>query len=221
MTLEITSIRSAPNDAVAIEITAGNGEHSCKETFVICARAYADMHICKGLCSKELYDTLERESKMHAAFIRWVYILGFGSCSEKMLLSKLVQKGIDKEIAKGALDRIRKRGYIDDTEGAVREAEKCVQKLWGVSRIKASLIQKGYSSEAADTAIFALEDAQVDFEENCAKLIERKYASLPTDRNDIQKMIAAMCRYGYSISQIKNAYASLAKERERKAIYRN
>ena len=221
MTFEITAVRSAPNDSVAVEITVGNGENSCKETFVISARTHADMHIYKGSCTQELYDTLELESKIHAAFLRGVYILGFGNCSEKMLLSKLIQKGFDKESCSMAITRIRERGYIDDRSGAIREAEKCAQKLWGTNRIRADLIQKKYSSEDIDAAIFALEDAQIDFEESCAKLIDKKYPALPTERTEIQKLIASISRYGYSISQIKSAYATVSHERKRHALYRS
>ena len=45
----------------------------------------------------------------------------------------------------------------------------------------------------------------MDFSLNCSKLIKKKYLPLPKDKKEMQKIIAALMRYGYSMSQIKSA----------------
>ena len=55
---------------------------------------------------------------------------------------------------------------------------------------------------------FAFEDNGVDFDKNCDLLVKKKYSRIPTDKKELQKIIAALMRYGYSLSQIKRAINS-------------
>ena len=58
---------------------------------------------------------------------------------------------------------------------------------------------------AVKEAILLLIDAEVDFDENCFELLQKKYAPLPKDKKERQKIVASMMRYGYTLSQIKYA----------------
>ena len=127
--------------------------------------------------------------------------------------SKLISKGIDRCIAPIAVERIEARGYIAEDASARREAERCAAKLWGESRIRAHLNSKGYGKDAVDDAMFSLEDAGVDFEENCVKLVESKCKCIPTDRLALQKLVASISRYGYSLSEVKNAINTVANKK--------
>lgn len=205
MNISIASICAASGDDIAICVLVSNTDKSQREKFVISADAYTRMGLSKGEIDTDTYEALEREAGVNAAFKRAVAILGYGGCSKRALVSKLLQKGFGREYALEAAERASALGFIDDTQNACREAERCVAKLWGEARIRACLIQKGYSSSAVEQALCALEDDGVDFEENCRQLIDKKYPVIPKERAEKQKLVAALVRYGYTLSQIKSA----------------
>ena len=205
MQIEICSLSAAGEDEIALSIEMREADRSERRRLVIPSALYVELGLTKGECTRELYDTLEREAEIYAAYRRGVSVLGYGDCSKKMLISKLISKGVDRSIATLAVERIEQKGYIAEDASARREAERGAAKLWGESRIRAHLSSRGYSSEAIDDAIFSLEDAGVDFEENCVKLVESKCKCIPTDRLALQKLIASISRYGYSLGEVKNA----------------
>ncbi len=210
MQIEILSLSSAGEDELFVSVELREGEKCEKRRLLVPSSVYVDMRLRKGECTPEVFDALEYESNVYAAYKRGVCIVGFGACSERMLTSKLIAKGFEKDIAREAVGRIAERGFISEKDNAVREAERAFAKLWGASRIRAHLISKGYASDAVDCALFALEDAGLDFGENCRRLIESKYKKVPKDRNELQKLIASVCRYGYSLGEVKAACAEIA-----------
>ena len=212
MTLTVLSICACGSDELSISIELSNGNNRSSEKFIISTAAYTQMRISKGECSIELYEKLEREAKIHSAYKRALYILGYGACSRKTLISKLIAKGFERDASEAAVERISELGFINDSSSALREAEICAAKLWGETRIRYSLLQKGYSRDDIDLALFALEDSGIDFAESCKKLIKSKYGTPPTERAAVQKMISALLRYGYSVSQIKSACADILDE---------
>jgi SOS response regulatory protein OraA/RecX len=213
MQIEICSLSAAGENEIAVSIEMRAADRREKRRLVIPSETYIDLRLEKGECSRELYDTLEREAEIYAAYRRGVSILGYGACSKRMLISKLIAKGIDRSIAPIAVERIEERGYIAEDASARREAERCAAKLWGESRIRAHLASKGYGKDAVDDAMFSLEDAGVDFEENCVKLVESKCKCIPTDRLALQKLIASISRYGYSLGEVKSAINTIANKK--------
>ena len=166
MQIEICSLSAAGEDEIAVSIEMRAADRSEKRRLVIPSEIYIELGLAKGECSRELYDTLEREAEIYTAYRRGLAILGYGACSKRMLTSKLISKGIDRSIAGIAVEKIESRGYIAEDASARREAERCAAKLWGESRIRAHLNSKGYGKDAVDDAMFSLEDAGVDFVEN-------------------------------------------------------
>ncbi len=214
MRIEIISFGAGGEDEIFVGVELRNGENCEKQRLLIPSAVYVDMKLCRGECTRECFEALEYESRVYAAYKRAICILGFGTCSERMLVSKLIAKGFDKEIARVAVERVSACGFLPETDNAGREAERCAAKLWGPIRIRAHLGSRGYSREAVDSAMFALEDAGIDFGENCKKLIESKCKRLPTDRTELQKLIASACRYGYSLGEVKTACAEIANRKE-------
>ena len=222
MTLFLRSITAGSGDDVAIEFELCGTHGSERVKCVIPIEVYTECRLEKGEVACELYEAISRAADVYAAFKRGVYILGFGACSTSMLVSKLIAKGFERDIAREAAAQIKKRGYLDEASNAIREAEKCAAKLWGATRIRAALQQKRYSAEAIDNALFALEDEDraVDFDENCKRLIASRYKVIPQDRAQMQKLVAAVCRMGYSISQIRTACNELITEQRRPDPYK-
>lgn len=191
---------------VTFEMREGTMRDTSK--FLISDAAYIELAISKGQCSSLLYDTVEREAQIYAAYKKALYMLGFSSSSRLALRKKLISKGYEVEFLDIALDRLEANGLLCEADSALREGEKCLSKLWGAERIRAHLKEKGYSDESVNGVFFAFEDMEVDFAENCAALLEKKYSRIPTDKKELQKLIASLMRYGYTLSQIKLALCS-------------
>ncbi len=205
MKIFVISVSAGGTDELIVTLEVSNGEHSCREKLVISTDVYTKMSLCRGECDIESYEYLKEEAQVHSAFKRAMFILGYGACSKKALVRKLVQKGFPAEYAAQAVERTVQNGYLDEKSSAARQAECMAAKLWGESRIRSALFQKGYEKEAIDNAMFALEDSDIDFEESCLELLRKRYDALPDDRKEIQKLISSLVRYGYTISQIKSA----------------
>ena len=205
MDINIISIVAGKDEDVAISFEIVAGENRSISKFWLPLSVFTRLSLSVGASSQLVYETVERESKIFYAFKKALYLLNFGMQSRKALLRKLVMRGCEAEIANIALDRLVESQLLSEEDSVVREAEKCAEKLWGESRIRAHLVSKGYMDSDIKKAFYALEDNGVDFTSNCAKLIEKKYLPLPKDKKEMQKIIAALARYGYSVSQIKSA----------------
>ena len=220
MQVFIRSITAGSGDDIAVDFEFCGAHGSERVKCVIPISVYTEYELRKGESSCEIYDAVAHASELYTALKKGIYMLGFGSCSVSTLTSKLVAKGFSRDIARDAVSEIAKRGYIDENANAQREAERCAMKLWGANRIKAALQQKRYSSEAIENALFSLEDRDVDFDDNCKKLIASRYPKIPDDRAQMQKLVAAVCRMGYSVSQIRSACNELLSEQRRPNPYK-
>ncbi len=191
---------------VTFECTSDDGLHSNKETFIISSKQYLTLDLSRGECSTELYETVVYESEIWQAVRRGVCFLGYGAYSEKALCSKLVMKGFSKEIAEEAVHHLVGMGLIRPKDDALCEARKSAEKLWGKKRIVAGLYEKGYSSDTVLYAVNALEDEGIDYVKSCRELIRKRYSDISDDSSARRKAYAALQRYGYSLSEIKEAF---------------
>lgn len=217
MRLEIISFGAGSGDDIYVCFALGEGKNTEKRRFLVPNSFYVDMSLAKGECSTEIFDAIEHEAEVYAAYKRALSVIGYGACSERRLVSKLVEKGFSKEIAQAAVERAAENRLVCEDDNAIREAEICASKLWGAVRIRAHLCARGYSAEAIDAAMFSLEDGGVDFSQNCVKLIKNKYRTLPRDRAELCKLVASMQRYGYSIGEIKASLSHISSEK--RSIY--
>lgn len=203
MKINIISVLAGADEDIAISFEVSEGENRSVYKFWISISAYTRFSLSVGESSQDVFDAVEREAKIYAAYKKALYILGFGMQSKKTLQRKLITRGYESEIACVAIERLVENRLLVEEASAIREAEKCAEKLWGEARICAHLASKGYGDEEIKKAFFSLEDSGIDFSLNCAKLVEKKYLPLPKDKKELQKIIAALMRYGYSMSQIK------------------
>jgi SOS response regulatory protein OraA/RecX len=127
--------------------------------------------------------------------------------SLKALYRKLIVKGFSKEAGREAIEIVRLRGFVDEEDIALRRAELMVGKLWGRTRILKKLFEEGFPGKVIEHVSESLED--IDFAENCARAIEKKYSFIPKERQERDKMYAALIRLGYSSSDIKRAMANI------------
>ena len=205
MEINIISVVAGVDDDIAVTFEICEGENREVSKFWLSIPAYTQLSLAVGKSSQSVFEAVEREAKIYSAYKKALYILGFGMQSKKTLQRKLVMRGCKPEIALVAIERLVENRLLVEGDSVLREAEKCVEKLWGETRIRAHLASKGYGDEEIKKAFFALEDEGVDFSLNCIKLVEKKYLPLPKDKKELQKVIASLMRYGYSMSQIKFA----------------
>ncbi len=124
-----------------------------------------------------------------------IRILEYGDNNARTLRDKLIRKGVSREIAAEAVERMVALGYIREGEQARRLAVGYARRnLWGERKIVSALIAKGYARADADAAVKdAVDTGEIDFAEIKKALIKRcRSRGLDDD-----KIRAALWRYGF------------------------
>lgn len=213
ITARIKSIRPIENEPLSlITLVLCDGEEQKTERLTVFADFCAENGIGIGAADENTVETLRDAAALCAAVRRGESILSFAASSKKALTAKLVRKGISPEYARRAADMLSERGFVDDRENALIEAERCVRKLWGPRRILQHLTQKGYS----DAVLYEVREflSDTDFSESAELLMEKRYpGALSKDRREKERAVAALMRYGYSISDVRAAVSRLARKR--------
>lgn len=210
----LISIRSlhAQNDGaeVALRIVIENGERREERRLVLTTEQYCELKPTRGEIGEEYYDALESAAQLCSAIRAGEHLLSYGANSVRALTQKLVHRGYLRETAALAAGRLADMGLIDEAGDLRRELEKCRRKLWGAKRISAHLWSRGFGADAMAELPTLLEE--VDFVANCAALIRKHYGTLPTQPDDRRRMMASLGRYGYSLSEIREAIARVRDE---------
>ncbi|MBQ9773242.1 MAG: regulatory protein RecX [Clostridia bacterium] len=210
VTITVRALRAQHDGAeVLVQVLLDNGEHREQKSLPVTMEQYCELKPQKGQISEELYDRLEEASRLCQALRSGENLLSFGANSVQMLARKLMQRGYSREVAQAAAERLASRGLIDEEKDVRREVEKCLRKLWGQKRISAHLWSRGFASESL-SGLSELFD-EVDFAANCALLIRKKYGTPPHDPDEHRRMVGSLCRYGYSIVEIREALRQFTK----------
>ena len=211
MSVAITGIFARVEDAVCVcfEIKSEDGAHTESERFIISASQMARLGLAKGEADEELYETVEREARLYEATRRALRSLEFGACSKKALRIKLVRAGFDRECAERAVELLEREGLMNDSETACREAERALKKLWGPRRIEAELYKKGYGADCVRNALRHIDRVGADYVANCKSLVRKKLRSNRIPPDGTGKLFAALQRYGYTSSEIREALSEL------------
>ncbi|MBQ8903294.1 MAG: regulatory protein RecX [Oscillospiraceae bacterium] len=153
-------------------------------------------------------------NELETAKKRAMYLLGGRDYSRKELFDKLL-KNYSRETCEEAVRQMAEYGYLDDRRYADKLARKYVEvRKYGKSRAKMMMIQKGLGPSIAADALSRY--SADDMVEEITAIIEKKYMDkLSVDgaegMKEMQKVMAALARRGYSYDHIKKA-VSLAKE---------
>ncbi len=206
LTITVRSLYAQNNSSeVALRILLENGEHREEKRLLLTMEQYCDIRPQKGQITEEMYDRIEAASVLCQAIRNGENLLSYGANSAQMLTQKLMRRGFGRDVAMQAAQKLRDMGLINEQNDLRREFEKCLCKLWGAKRIQAHLWSRGFAAEAMSELPELL--SEVDFSENCAALIRKHYGTLPTDPNDRKRVFASLGRYGYSITEIRAAFA--------------
>lgn len=196
-------------DAVAISVLLAAGTRSEHRTLVISVSDYAVLKPRKGTVTEEEFEALEAAARLFGAMRCGERLLAYGANTRLMLVRKIMRHGYSREESETAADRLSGFGLIDEEGDLQREVEKCLRKLWGEGRIRNHLYARGFSREAMETLPEIL--SEVDFPENCRRLIEKQYGALPQSGDEERRMIACLYRYGYRMDDIRTAVRMLRK----------
>ncbi len=172
---------------------------------------YTDLRVHPGAISPESAENLLSAARICAAVMRGIHLLSYGDQSARRLTYKLTVKGVDRVSAEAAAAYLTERGYIHEDSTARRRVEQGLRKGWGPRRIREDLRANGFTPEAVDDAMEALTD--VNFEDRCAEIIQKKYREVPDDRVARQKMTASLLRLGYDGDVIRAAMQRQTRER--------
>ena len=203
----IRRVENEPYLSLTLELTLGAKKE--KRTLIVPDKVYLELKLSKGEISAECFDRLDAEAEELAAYRRGLSMLGYGASSERRLARKLMQKGFDPENARRAAAALKSEGCINEIRDVEREVNSAVNKLWGERRIISRLYEKGYCDEAVSSARELLES--IDFTELCSALIKKRFGVFPTEPKEREKATAALVRYGYSLSEIREARKLLSK----------
>ena len=200
-TVKDITLRDDGNFLVAIEVGNGYGSESLE--FVLMPEILDEIDIRIGEIDGECLCTLETGDAITRAYVSACNSISYSLCSHKALRRKLISKKHSPDAAARAVELVRKRGYINENELALRRAELMVEKLWGRTRICSKLMSEEFDDEAMSMVRDYLEE--IDFGERCAEVIAKKYPVIPSERRERDKMYAALLRLGFSSTDIREA----------------
>lgn len=151
--------------------------------------------------SEEL-ENLKFQSDYVRAKARALWYLDRMDYSEKALFDKLVQKGFEKKAASAVIAKLVELGLLDDR----RFGERLCEKLLTSGSSKRAAMQKMFQKGLPyDLCRELLEENDSDEEDAILKLIEKKYAQKLGDKENYQKVYAALVRRGFSYGDVSRA----------------
>lgn len=207
LTITVRSLRAQHDGAeILVGVVLENGEHREQKSLLLTVEQYYELKPARGVIDEALYERLEEASALCRAIRCGENLLSYGANSVQMLAQKIARHGYRRETALAAAQKLREMGLIDEERDLQREVEKCLRKLWGSKRIKSHLWSRGFDSEVMSSLNELL--AEVDFTNNCAALIRKHYGEIPEERDAQKRMIASLSRYGYSLTEIRDAIQS-------------
>ncbi len=166
--------------------------------------------------SCEEREALCADSARRRAESKAVFLLAKRDHSRRELEQKLCrEKGRYhpecREAAAAAAARMAELGYVNDEAYAHRLAEQYARvKLYPRRRIAEELVKRGIARDLARTAADAVEMDEVQMA--LAFLAKKRY-TVPWNTQELQRVAAAMARYGYGADTVRRAL-SLWQEEE-------
>ena len=159
-----------------------------------------------------LFEEAERDAEYERARKRAMYLLGSRPYSTAMLREKLLNN-YSAETADRVIGEMTDYGFLDDEDYARRLASSVIRgKKYGLHRAKAEMRRKGVPDELIEQALS--EYSREDMAESLTELVRKKYSERLYDRDERQKVIAALARRGYGFGEIKTAITAVLEENE-------
>lgn len=203
--MEITAIKKDKNHTVRLDFQDGSS--------VKLDADYANglcLHVGDSITSERLSE-YSKESEYVRAKSRGMWFLDRADHSEKSLYEKIVKGGISPMAAARAVARFKELGLLDDHRYAQLLAEQMSENNISKRESYAKLLQKGIPNSIIKSV---LEETDFDEAAQIKAVIEKKYRTKLSDRNDIQKVYAALIRKGFSYSAVREQLKKYIEETE-------
>ena len=193
-------------------------KHTVKVSFNSGKYFNFDLDFWNSLCLHEEDSISEQDLKLYLAesdYIRaksrGMWFLDRADYSEKTLYEKIVAGGISSSAAARAVSRIKELGLIDDVRLASRLAEQMSEANISKREAYAKLYQKGIPTDIIKSV---LEETDFDEISQVEAVIQKKYRTKMSNKDDIQKVYAALIRKGFSYSAVREAIKKYTQEIE-------
>ena len=201
----IYGLRAAEGGArLLVEIEQVVGESTTRYTLSLLTARLCELPSVGEIDEAEL-SHLQREARVGDAIGAGLRSLGANGCSARHLVQKLRMRGFEGDVASEAVAELAEKGYLKEEQGALREVEKGLAKLWGDRRILADLQAKGYTGSSLKYAQARLRAE--DGAARCAMLMRKRRMKPSADEAELRRMLASLVRYGYTQGEIKRAMA--------------
>lgn len=194
--MKIVSIDREKQHLFKITLSSGT------EILLDCDTVKDNSLFCGMEIESERIESLKHESDFKRAKSRAFFYLDKTDYSEKALFDKLKKAGFSQNVCAEVLAYFCEIGIVNDK----RYAERVAERLLEANRSKREIINKLYlKGIPLSLAKEILSDCDIDEESQITTLIEKKYAYKLQDKNNYQKVFAALARKGFSFSAIKSA----------------
>ncbi len=204
MKIQVKHAAARQSGGVTVKILISDGEHKETRSLVLSDCEWARLGFRVGdVLDEDSYDALDEAAEYCEAVRKGMDLLSYGANSRDALAVKLQRRGYDRQLSRRVAAELYARGYINEDADAQGIVRACLARGYGRGRIITKLRERGYENGVISRVLEQLDE--VDFAANCAALIRKKYKKLPEERTELDKLISAMARYGYSYGEIKGA----------------
>lgn len=167
----------------------------------------ADFGLKKGMdVDRQQLKKIIRASNLRRAYQYALYCLDYRDYSAEELFEKLVKTYKNESLCLDVIKKLAKAGLINDRRYGEKLARRLVEgKRYGYYRARREMTAKGIDSGLAEELLGVYQER---FYENLLELTAAKYGGRLTDSTDraaVEKVKAALARYGYGFDDINRA----------------
>ena len=204
MNIKINVYRAEPDgdDDIRLYISLSDGEMREDKEFVLSVSQYFELGKPRGEISTDLYGKIEEAEQVRRAIKKGMGILLYGDNTADRLKWKLIAAGYSGDAATNAVKYLRDLGFINEDKIARQLLQASIKKGYGPMRINMELQKKGVPKEIARDL---MKDLDVDFVEQCALVIKKKWGEMPSERAARAKAVRALTSLGYTYDDINSA----------------
>lgn len=204
MNIKINVYRVQPDgdDDIRLYISLTDGENREDKEFVLSVSQYFELGKPSGEITTDLYGEIEEAEEVRRAIKKGMGILLYGDNTADRLKWKLIVAGFGGDAAARAVEYLRSLGFINEDKIARQILEGAIKKGYGPMRINMELQKKGVPKEIARAL---MQELDVDFVEQCALVIRKKWGEMPSERAARAKAVRALTSLGYTYDDINSA----------------
>lgn len=144
-----------------------------------------------------------KESEYRRAKARALYFLDRADRTEKVLIRKITEGGIEKSAAEKAVKRLKELGLVDDFRFAENAYSHLAEQNVSKRAAYAKLYEKGVPPEIIKQVLE--NDTETDEVSQVTAVIEKKYKNKLCAADGAKKTAAALIRKGFSYASVREA----------------